>query len=226
MANINETLALPIEIEQTTQSQRSVIWLHGLGADGSDFVPIVSELHLPPTLGIRFIFPHAPIMPITLNNGYEMRAWFDIAALNFESKIDEAGIAKSVKSVTTLIEKEMARGIAAENIILAGFSQGAVVALSTGLTYPQRLGGIMALSGFLPLATALLNHASPANRDIPIFIAHGKQDTIVPFALGKATYQILQQAGYSLSWHSYDMPHSVCAAEVQDISKWIQTVYA
>lgn len=218
--NIEETQQ-NIEIAPATPATKSVIWLHGLGADGSDFVSIVPELKLPTSSAVRFIFPHAPIMPVTINNGYEMRAWFDIYDLAIAKRIDEAGIAQSVKTIDSLIENEVARGIATENIILAGFSQGAVIALTAGLTYPKKLGGIMALSGYLPLADKVLQHASAANQSIPIFIAHGTEDPIVPYALGKGTYVALQQAGYPVSWHSYDMPHCVCAEEIKDISHWI-----
>jgi len=214
-----------IEINPTNlPPKKSIIWLHGLGADGSDFVPIVSELGLPASLGIRFVFPNAPIMPVTINQGYEMRAWFDIYGLSIAAKIDTAGIALSISQLELLIQHEESQGIETTNIILAGFSQGAVVALMTGLCYPKPLGGIMALSGYLPLADETLKKASAANRDIPIFIAHGTEDTIVPYTLGKATYAALMQAGYPASWHSYPMPHSVCADEVNDISQWIQSI--
>ncbi|TAK78695.1 MAG: carboxylesterase [Gammaproteobacteria bacterium] len=215
-----------IEIEPPAAvPQRSIIWLHGLGADGADFVSIVPELQLPSMLGIRFIFPHAPIMPVTVNNGYKMRAWFDIPATAIHENIDEEGIAKSVNSINLLIEKEISRGIAPKHIVLAGFSQGAMIALTTGLCYPQALGGVIALSGCLPLANKVFERASAANHQLPIFAAHGTEDVVVPYALGKATYAALKQMGYSVSWHSYPMPHSVCTEEVKDISQWIQDAW-
>lgn len=211
-----------IEINPKTNAQKSVIWLHGLGADGHDFVPIVPELQLPTTLGVRFIFPHAPVMPVTLNNGYEMRAWFDIHGITPLAKIDKDGIAQSISSIQTLIAQEEARGITSENIVLAGFSQGAVIALITGLCFAKPLAGIMALSGFLPLVSDVLQNASSANAKIPILMAHGTQDMVVPYAFGKASCDALQSAGYSIDWHSYPMAHSVCAEEVNDMSQWLK----
>jgi phospholipase/carboxylesterase len=221
---INKQPLTCIEINPRETTKRSVIWLHGLGADGNDFVPLVPELHLPDTLGVRFVFPHAPIMPITINNGYEMRAWYDITALSASGMADKVGIERAVKLTETLIENEINRGIAPENIVLAGFSQGAVIALITGLGYPKRLGGMIALSGYLPLANEILARASEANLTIPIFMAHGTEDSIVPYALGKAAYVTLKQADYAATWHTYPMPHSVCAEEVQDLSLWMQKV--
>ena len=214
-----------IEIAPESVAKRSIIWLHGLGADGTDFVPIVSELHLPAAMGVRFIFPHAPIMPITINNGYEMRAWYDIASLTIDGMIDKTGILRSIHQLEMLIEKEEARGMATRDIMLAGFSQGAAIALATGVRYTKPLGGIIALSGYLPLAQETFEHASKANQSIPIFLAHGMEDPIVPYALGKASYVMLKQANYPVSWHSYNMPHSVCAAEIQDLSNWLKTVW-
>jgi len=213
-----------IEIAPATPAKRSIIWLHGLGADGSDFVPIVPELQLPDTAGIRFIFPHAPLMPVTVNQGQTMRAWYDIHSLTIDGKIDQTGIQQSMTSVHALIERERERGVASKDIILAGFSQGAVIALSTGITYPHALGGLIALSGYLPLANDILQQASDANRAVPIFIAHGSEDMIVPYALGKAAYMTLQQAGYPITWRGYPMQHTVCAAEVNDLSQWVQEI--
>lgn len=213
-----------IEINPSTTASKCVIWLHGLGADGSDFVPIVPELHLPAALGVRFIFPHAPVMPVTLNNGYEMPAWFDIYDLSRLSKIDEAGINNSIETVVKIIAREEERGITSNNIILAGFSQGAVIALSAGLRHPKRLAGIIALSGYLPLADKVIGNASPANRETPIFVAHGSEDNVVPYSHGKGTYTALKRAGFAATWHSYEMQHSVCGEEVSDIGKWMQDV--
>lgn len=215
-----------IEIDPAGSASKSVIWLHGLGADGSDFVPLIPELHLPETLGIRFIFPHAPVIPVTINHHAKMRAWFDILGLTSTAKVDAEGITRACALVEDLIAQEMARGIAAEQIVLAGFSQGAVIALTTGLRYPQRLGGILALSGFLPLAEKVLATASQANRHLPIFLAHGSEDAIVPYCLGEATYAALKKAGYPIAWHSYHMDHAVCAPEITDISQWLQTCFS
>lgn len=214
-----------IEIDPPHTAKRTIIWLHGLGADGSDFVPIVPELNLPATMGVRFVFPHAPNMPITINNGYEMRAWYDIASLSIDGNVDEAGIAKSRTFVTQLIKNELARGIKTENIILAGFSQGAVIALATGLCYPQRLGGLLALSGYLSLTEEALQNAGTANQHTPLFIGHGTDDPVVPYALGQSAYTRLKQKGYTVEWNSYPMSHSVCAAEISDIGQWIKTVW-
>lgn len=204
--------------------QYTVIWLHGLGADGYNFLSIVPELKLPESLGIRFIFPHAPVMPVTINQGLAMRAWFDIYELSLQAKIDEKGIMQSVKSVQALIIKENAKGILSSHIFLAGFSQGAVVALTTGLLHSERLGGVLALSGFLPLADKLIARANPSNRTLPIFVAHGTVDEVLPFALGEMTYHALHQAGYLVTWHAYPMAHSVCDAEIRDISSWLQGI--
>ena len=214
-----------IVINPKTKAQKCIIWLHGLGADGHDFAPIVPELRLPESLNVRFVFPHAPIMPVTINAGYEMRAWFDIHGISAQAKIDEAGIKKSEELLRSYIATQEADGISSDNIILAGFSQGAVVALITGLCFEKPLAGIMALSGFLPLAEKILQHASPINSRIPIFMAHGTEDTIVPYAFGKASYVALSTAGYSINWHSYPMPHSVCAEEIADIREWIIKAY-
>lgn len=207
-----------IEINPDDTATHSIIWLHGLGADGNDFAPIVPELKLSST---RFIFPHAPIMPVTINNGYKMRAWYDIYDAALAAKVDENGIAKSKMVLESLIAREEERGVASEKIILAGFSQGAVIALVTGLGYPKRLGGIMALSGFLPIADKILTDASQANKSTPVFIGHGTDDPILPFELGEATAQLLKNMHYPVTWKSYPMGHSVCAEEIGDIREWL-----
>lgn len=214
-----------IEIEPAGVATKSVIWLHGLGADGSDFVPIIPELHLPSTLNIRFVFPHAPVMPVTVNNGYHMRAWYDIFSVSLDSKIDTVGMTKSIAYVEKLITRENERGIKTNNIMLAGFSQGAVIALLTALRYSETLGGVIALSGYLPLPHETLQTINDANRHLPIFIAHGQSDPIVSYALGKAAYVALHDAGFPVSWHSYPMPHSVCPTEIQDLSKWMGQIW-
>ena len=214
----------PIEIETAPQPAASVIWLHGLGADGRDFEPIVPELRLPREPGIRFIFPHAPHRPVTINQGYVMRAWYDIAATEFGRQEDEAGIRESEQAVRALIQRETERGIASERIVLAGFSQGGAVVLHTGLRLPQRLAGIMALSTYLPLADTLTAEAHPANADVPIFMAHGTDDPLIPVSLGQQSADLLTRRGANLEWRTYEMAHSVCLDEIQDIAAWLARV--
>jgi phospholipase/carboxylesterase len=211
-----------IEIEPKTSATHAVIWLHGLGASGDDFVPIVPELHLPADLAVRFIFPHAPVRAVTINNGYEMRAWFDIFGLQLDSAVDTKGIADSTALVEELIQQQIQRGIPLTNIILAGFSQGAVMALTIGLRRQEALGGIIALSGFFPLAEETLKLSSISSRNTPIFLAHGTEDMIVAFTLGKMSYQLLKEGGCNASWHAYPMGHSVCGEEIRDISEWMK----
>lgn len=222
---INNEKLTTLEINPTHQAEKCVIWLHGLGADGSDFAPIVPELNLPASMNIRFIFPHAPIMPVTINNGHEMRAWFDIKASDLTSRADVDGMQRSVEQINALIEHEITRGIAPANIILAGFSQGAVIALMTGILSSKRLAGIIALSGLFPHADSVIQQAPAANHDLPIFIAHGTEDTVLPLSLGRDAYAALVKAAYPADWHSYAMGHSVCLEEINDISQWIQKVW-
>jgi phospholipase/carboxylesterase len=209
---------------ETGAAEAAVIWLHGLGADGNDFVPIVAELELPPALNIRFIFPHAPVRPITINQGYRMRGWFDVTSFDIAGRDDEAGIIQSTNALMTLCDEQVAAGIAAERIIVAGFSQGGAIALYAGLRYPQTLGGIMALSTFLPMQQRLQHEAADANRNTPIFMAHGLHDDIVALKFGIQTRTLLQQLGYQLQWHDYVMGHSVCAEEIRDISSWLGSI--
>jgi phospholipase/carboxylesterase len=204
----------------------TVIWLHGLGADGHDFVPIVPELHLPSTLAVRFVFPHAAVRPVTINNGYVMRAWYDIKGLGLQSEQDVVGIHASEQLIRQLIQTELDAGIAARRIVIAGFSQGGAIALHTALRYPQRLAGVMALSTYLPLHDTLNAEASAANREVPILMAHGTQDAVVPPQLGKLSLEVLQAAGYAVDFRNYEMPHSVCAEEVRDISAWLSRVFS
>jgi phospholipase/carboxylesterase len=199
----------------------AVIWLHGLGADGNDFVPIVPELRLPETLAARFIFPHAQERPVTINNGYVMRAWYDIKALALSGAEDEVGIRESEAEIGALIQEQLADGIAANKIVVAGFSQGGAIALQTALRYPQRLAGIMALSTYLPLRGTLAAEASQENRDVPILMCHGVQDFVVPMHLGEASRDALKALGYEIEWRTYPMEHSVCAEEVAHISRWL-----
>jgi phospholipase/carboxylesterase len=199
-------------------AKNTVIWLHGLGADGHDFLDIVPELHLPDTLAVRFIFPHAPIRPVSLNNGLPMRAWFDIHGLTGDARIDEQGIHESDAALRALIKQEIEQGIPAENIVLAGFSQGGVLALYSGLTYPKRLGGILGLSTFFPIHVLREIHQP---KDIPIFIAHGDYDTVLLPTLGHASSEALLTQGFQPEWRTYPMAHSVCHAEIHDISAWL-----
>ncbi len=216
---------LPAEIIQTTSSPTAaVIWLHGLGADGHDFAPIVPQLSLPGDLGIRFIFPHAPVKPVSINNGYVMPAWYDVVSIDLRQGQDRDGIVESQQRVVQLIENEIANGISAARIVLAGFSQGGAIALYTGLRFPQRLGGIMALSTYVPLADSTDAERSDANRDIPIMMAHGEYDQTIPMQAGAESKDFLGQLGYEVSWHTYPMEHSVCGEEVEDISAWLSQV--
>ena len=218
------TLLPRIEIESAPHPTAAVIWLHGLGADGNDFAPIVPELDLSACPPIRFIFPHAPSLPVTLNGGYVMPAWYDIFGPDLLKRQDARGIEKSARAITALIEHEIARGIPAHRIVLAGFSQGCAMALHTGLRLPQRLAGIMALSGYLPLADTLATERHPANANTPIFMAHGSQDPVVIPARGEASRDLLSQLGYPVQWHSYPMPHSVHPRELADIAVFLTTV--
>ena len=213
-----------IEIETAASPTCSIIWMHGLGADGHDFVDIVPELGLPARPGVRFVFPHAPMRPVTINAGYVMRAWYDIRDDGGTRREDPAGVRASQKSIEALIEREKARGVPARSIVLAGFSQGGAMALHTALRYGERLAGIMALSCSLPLADTLGAEASPANRDVPIFMAHGTHDPMIPMARAMRAREILSGLGYRLEWHEYPMPHSVCLEEVRDISAWLGSV--
>lgn len=210
-----------IEIETRPNPSHAVIWMHGLGADGSDFVPIVRELKLPP-LGIRFIFPDAPMRPVTLNGGFVMRAWYDIVVQDLVRQEDERGIRESEDLIGQLIDKEIARGIAAERIVLAGFSQGGVITLQAGLRYPKRLAGLLVLSCYLPLSATLEKERSAANQDVPVFIAHGTADDIVPLQRGLEARDALTKLGYKPEWHQYPMPHSVHPDEIADIGAWFQ----
>lgn len=200
----------------------AVIWLHGLGADGFDFVPIVEELHLPASVPVRFIFPHARPRPVTINNGFVMRAWYDIKGFGPERAEDDAGIRESEGVVKQYIEEQIAQGIPANRIVIAGFSQGGAVALQTAVRYPQRLAGVMALSTYLPLRASVAKEASDANRDIPILMCHGVRDPVVGLQMGEASRDVLQGLGYRIEWHTYPMEHSVCMEEVVDIAKWLQ----
>ena len=212
-----------IEIETGDQPDATVIWLHGLGADGRDFEPIVPELQLPPRLSLRFVFPHAPIRPVTLNQGMRMRAWYDIVQLG-GGREDDAGIRASQKSLEDLIAREGARGIAPGRVVLAGFSQGGAIALQTALRYGEPLAGTMALSTYLPLAPTLAAERSAANRDLPVFMAHGSQDPMIPIDRARASRDALAGLGYAVEWREYPMPHSVCLEEISDIAAWLTRI--
>jgi len=213
-----------IEIETSASPSLSIIWMHGLGADGHDFVDVVPELGLPPRAGVRFVFPHAPMRPVTINGGYVMRAWYDIRDDGGVRREDPAGVRASQKAIEALIAREKERGVAAAAIVLAGFSQGGAMAIHTALRHPDRLAGVMALSCSLPLAEALAAEAAPANRDVPIFMAHGTHDPMIPMARALRARETLAGLGYRLEWHEYPMPHSVCREEIRDISAWLATV--
>lgn len=210
------------EINPDVISKHTIIWLHGLGADANDFVPIVSELNLPKIAAVRFIFPNAPLRPVTINNGYETRAWFDVHGISLNAKLDEEGIQKALASIGNIIENEISRGISADHIFIAGFSQGAAMALATGIHFPKKLGGIIALSGYIPLTANTLIEIKSANHQTPIFLAHGTDDMVVPYILGQVTCNSLQEAGYNVDWYSYPMAHSVSEAEILDISDWLK----
>jgi len=212
-----------VEIETAAHPKHAVIWLHGLGADGHDFEPIVPELVDRSWPALRFVFPHAPVRPVTVNGGMQMRAWYDIAGMEIAQKQDEPGIRASIAQLDELIAREETRGVPSENILLAGFSQGGAIVLAGGLRHAQKLGGIVALSTYLPLAEKTAAEASAANRAIPIFQAHGSADPIVPQALGTMSREHLQALGYTIEWHSYPMAHQVCAEEIADLRRWLDT---
>ncbi|MBX2809819.1 MAG: dienelactone hydrolase family protein [Cellvibrionaceae bacterium] len=210
-----------IEVSTNPKPDASIIWLHGLGASGYDFEPIVSELNIPKTIGLRFIFPHAPNLPVTINGGMLMPAWYDILAMDIDRSIDSKQLTTSANAVADLIDKEIARAIPSSRIFIAGFSQGGAVGYEVALSYPQPLGGLIALSTYFASKDSIT--FSQANQGIPIFIAHGKQDAIVPEALGQQANSVLKKRGYKTSYYTYPMEHSVCAKEVNHIRQWLQT---
>jgi len=195
--------------------------MHGLGANGYDFEPVVQMLNLP---HIKFILPHAPYRPVTLNNGYEMRAWYDIFGLQSESTQDEVGINNMQATINAMIESEIARGIPSQRILLAGFSQGGAMALHTATRFDKPLAGVLALSTYLPLKNQLTEKQHPANQQLPIWMAHGRQDSVINLATAQSSRQTLEAAGYAVEWHEYDMPHSVCEAEIDDIRQFLLRV--
>jgi phospholipase/carboxylesterase len=213
-----------VELATGAEPAGTVIWMHGLGADGWDFVPIVRELPLPGDLALRFIFPHAPERPVTINNGFVMRAWYDIAMNDIARLPDEEGIRESQAAVERLVARERDRGIESSRIVLAGFSQGGAIALQAGLRHANRLGGIVALSTYLALEDSLDAEASAANRATPILMAHGTEDPIVPLKLAQSSCKRLLELGYVVEWHEYEMPHSVCPEEIDAIGAWLTGV--
>ena len=213
-----------VEVGATEDADYAVIWMHGLGADGNDFVPIVPELMLPDELKVRFVFPHAPVMPITINGGMSMRAWFDIKSLDRDLSVDVADLEASRSGIEALIKQENDRCIPTEKIVLAGFSQGGAMSLYVGLRYPEKLAGIMALSTWLPARESLSAEASQQNKETGIFMAHGSFDPMVPCAFGEASCEFLKQADYNVQWHSYPMQHQVCMEQIADIGRWLKEV--
>src|SRR5436853_6663068 len=210
-----------IEIQTGSKPAASILWLHGLGADGHDFEPIVPELKL--AKPVRFVFPHAPVRPVTINQGMRMRAWYDILQLGGGPE-DEAGIRASQRLAEELISKEKKNGMPAAKIVIAGFSQGGAIALQTALRYPERLAGVVALSTYLPLASSVGAERSEANGDLPVFMAHGQYDDLIPLSRARASREHLEKLGYRIEWHDYPMPHSVCAPEIADISAFFSKV--
>jgi phospholipase/carboxylesterase len=222
---IHKTEAAVI-IDPPAAPTAAVIWLHGLGADGHDFVPIVPELELPKDHGIRFVFPHAPVRPVTINNGMPMRAWYDILSLSRMDKQDVDGIRDSERIVRGFIQRERDAGIPAGRIVIAGFSQGGAIALHTALRYPQRLAGLLPLSTYLPLNDRLAAEADSANRDLPILMCHGDFDPVLPYVLGESSAEILRTQGYAVDWRHYPMQHQVCTEEIEAIGVWLRQLLA
>ena len=218
------TLLDCVEHETRPQPTHSVIWLHGLGADGHDFAPIVPELQLPASLAVRFVFPHATIQPVTINGGMAMRSWYDILTPNLVKREDETGIRISEQAIQALIARENARGIPSSRIVLAGFSQGCAMTLHTGIRFKEKLAGLMGLSGYLPLIDMAAHEREPVNAATPIFLAHGTHDPVVSLERAEASRAKLVDLGYQVQWHTYPMPHSVCAQEIDDISSFLQSV--
>jgi phospholipase/carboxylesterase len=222
MSELLPALLPALELETAANPRFAVIWLHGLGADGSDFEPVVPELGLTRGAAVRFVFPHAPEMPVTCNGGYVMPAWYDIVSLEPHSrKVDEAGIVASRSAIRQLIARENRRGIPSQRIFLAGFSQGGAVAYTTALTHPEPLAGLIALSTYLPVEGLVTTEATAANQSLPIFAAHGSQDGVVAPQLGRRARDFLQEKNYAVDWHDYPMPHSVCIEEVRAIGQWL-----
>jgi len=214
----------PIEIETAPNPTATVIVMHGLGADGNDFVPIAGEMDLSAVGPVRFVFPNAPVMPVSINGGYQMPAWYDIAVADLQVQEDEAGLRRSQATIEAIIANEKARGIAAGRIVVAGFSQGCAMALMTGLRHAERLAGIVGLSGYLPIAATTAAERHAANHETPVFLAHGRQDPVVPYAAAVRTREALTALGYAVEWHEYPMAHSVCMEEIADLNSFLLRV--
>ncbi len=214
-----------VEINPATNAKATIIWLHGLGADGHDFESIVPQLQLPDDLAIRFVFPHAPMRPVTLNGGMKMPAWYDVIALSKGGREDEHGIKQAAQLIQAFITRENQRGIATDKIILAGFSQGGAMALYCGLLYPEKLAGIIGLSAYVPLANDVRQNRHTANQQTPLFLAGGIYDPIVQHAWTREATEQLQQLNYPISWHTYPMEHSVCLEEIRDIGQWVEGLF-
>jgi len=216
-----------IEIETAPNPTASMIILHGLGADGSDFVPVAHELDLGPVGPVRFVFPHAPVRPVTINGGYVMPAWYDILSLDAQDRReDDAGLRQSQALVEVLIAREKARGVPARRIVLAGFSQGSAMTLMTGLRHGERLAGLVCMSGYLPLADLAEAERHAGNHDLPIFMAHGTLDPVIDIARARASRDLLLRLGHPVEWHEYPMPHSVAAEEIADLERWLRRALA
>jgi phospholipase/carboxylesterase len=211
-----------VTLEPAVPAVASVVLLHGLGADGTDFVPIVDELQLPDALPVRFVFPHAPLRPVTVNAGYVMRAWYDIRSFTPEGRADASGLAQSVGRVNGYLRHEIARGVAASRIVLAGFSQGGAVALAAGLRFPEPLAGILALSSYLPFPQTLTAERSVANAEVRILMCHGRHDPVVHVTLGQEARDVLIGLNYTVEWHEYPMQHEVCTAEIAEVGRWLK----
>ncbi|HEU5135637.1 MAG TPA: alpha/beta fold hydrolase [Steroidobacteraceae bacterium] len=215
-----------VTVETGPHPTFSIIWMHGLGADGHDFEPLVPELLDDDMPVIRFVFPHAPVRPVTINNGYQMRAWYDIIGIDRRSAEDFDGINASAKAASALIKAENERGVASNRIVIAGFSQGGAMALHIATRHTEKFAGVIALSCYLPLARELATSRHDANQATPIFMAHGTQDPVVPYPLGEDSRRVLQDAGYSVEWHAYPMPHGLCEPEVADLRAWLKRICA
>jgi phospholipase/carboxylesterase len=213
-----------VVVDPSTSADASIIWLHGLGADGHDFEPIVPHLGSALTERTRFVFPHAPMRPVTINRGCVMRAWYDVVDADIARRADAAGVHESEKILRDYVDAEIASGFPPERIVVAGFSQGGAIALHTGLRYPQRLAGVLGISCYLPLPTEIAEGLAPANAMTPLFMAHGTQDPTVPVAAGERSRDFLKDLDYDIEWHTYPIPHSVCLEEIEDIGRWLLRV--
>lgn len=224
MSEASSELLPCVTVNPQSDHKATVIWLHGLGADGHDFEPIVPELKLPAELGVKFLFPHAPVMPVTINGGYQMRAWYDIRDADLANREDKEGVLQSSAQVEQLIEKELASGVPSDKIILAGFSQGGAIALHLATRIKHKLAGIVALSTYLTMPDQLASEKSESNLETPIFMAHGSQDPVVPMQRGQYSAKVLEESGFKVSWQDYPMAHAVCLEEIQALGKYLQSV--